>query len=107
MRFIEFTGLGIVVLFTILYVADFYGEDRKVPQLITAGLGFLVPWPITMTIMSLVSARRISKQTKSIQQIGVRTNSPLMKAYIALWFNHAVLNTTIFVLWMLMLADEF
>ena len=28
-----------------------------------------------------------------------------MKAYIALWFNHAVLNTTEFVLWMMWLAD--
>ena len=63
---IQFSGLCIVFLFTCWYIVDFFAEKRTFTELITAGLGFLVPWPITMAILSLISARRISKQTKSI-----------------------------------------
>ena len=75
--------------------------------MITIGLGFLVPWPMTMCIMSLRSASHISMQSKSIQSIGVRTNTLLMKAYVVFWFDHAVLNTTLFVIWLFLQNYDF
>lgn len=63
---IQTTGLCIVFVFVIFYAIDYYVEHREYTKMITIGLGFLVPWPMTMCIMSLRSASHISMQSKSI-----------------------------------------
>ena len=49
---------------------------------------------IIMPVVGKLSARHINKNSRSIERLGISTNSRVMKVYLALWITLAILCTT-------------
>ena len=106
LHLVEVAGLCIFIVFTALFLIYAFEENSDLLLLITIEFSFLVTWPLTMSLMAYLSARHIDKNSRSIKQLGIRTNQPLMCAYIFFWFNETVFYTVMFICWCILYTQD-
>ena len=83
LRYVEYNIYGVILLLFLLFA--FFDREENAGEWKMAFLLAVAFANILMAVITFASVHHIHKHSKSIEHLGIRTNSSLMKAYVILW----------------------